>query len=75
MAVGFQSEELRPGNRCRQFVADLELKDTRAHWASDVLTGALLGYAVSSFLVDRYDDDSAASGDGATLSLSFSIKF
>ncbi|HEU4365889.1 MAG TPA: phosphatase PAP2 family protein [Candidatus Krumholzibacteria bacterium] len=55
--------------------AGLQRMDARAHWASDVLTGTLLGYAVSSFLVDRYDDGSAAPGDGASLSLSFSIKF
>lgn len=54
--------------------AALQRMDTRAHWASDVLTGALLGYAISAFLVDRYDD-APASEDGATLSLSFSVRF
>lgn len=54
--------------------ASLQRMDTRAHWASDVLTGALLGYAISAFLVDRYDD-APASEDGATLSLSFSVRF
>ncbi len=34
--------------------AAIQRVDTRMHWTSDVLTGGLLGYAVSAFLVDRY---------------------
>jgi undecaprenyl-diphosphatase len=55
--------------------AALQRMDARKHWASDVLAGGLLGYAVANFLVDRYDCGSAEPGGAATLSLSFSMAF
>jgi len=56
--------------------AGLQRIDSRAHWTSDVITGALIGYSVSAFLVDRYDcDPSESGGDAATLQLSFSLAF
>lgn len=55
--------------------AALQRMDSRAHWASDVLTGGLVGYAVAAFLVDRYDCDPGASGGDPALSLSFSVNF
>lgn len=55
--------------------AALQRMDTRAHWASDVLTGGLLGYAVAAFLVDRYECEPGESGGDPALSLSFSVSF
>jgi hypothetical protein len=55
--------------------AGLQRIDARAHWTSDVITGALIGYAVSEFLVDRYDCNPDNSGDSPALSLSFGVSF
>ena len=55
--------------------AGLQRMDARMHWASDVLAGGLLGYAVSSFLVDRYDCDSGGATGSPVLSLSFGFSF
>ncbi|HEX5131918.1 MAG TPA: phosphatase PAP2 family protein [Candidatus Krumholzibacteria bacterium] len=51
--------------------AGLQRIDTRKHWTSDVIAGAVLGYAVSAFLVDRYDcpPDDASAGPATTISL------
>jgi membrane-associated phospholipid phosphatase len=56
--------------------AALARVDTDMHWASDVLFGAVLGAAVSAFLVERHtcdDDDAGSSGTPAYLS--FSVAF
>jgi len=56
--------------------AALQRIDVRDHWLSDVLAGSLLGYAVSSFLVDRYHCDTEDAGNGgAAMSLSFTVLF
>ncbi len=55
--------------------AGLQRMDTRMHWASDVLAGGLLGYAVSAFLVDRYACDTGGGEEPPALSLSFGISF
>ena len=55
--------------------AGLQRIDTRKHWTSDVIAGALVGYAVSAFLVDRYDDDTAATAGTSALSVSFRFRF
>jgi membrane-associated phospholipid phosphatase len=47
--------------------------DSRKHWLSDVISGAFFGYAISEFLVDRYecDDDAGDDAAGPTMSLTF----
>lgn len=56
--------------------AGLQRIDSDVHWASDVLFGAVLGVAVSTFLVERHScaDDDGDPG-GAPVLVSFSVAF
>jgi hypothetical protein len=53
--------------------AGLQRVDSRAHWMSDVISGAFFGYAISELLVDRHqcDDD----GDPASPTVSLTFRF
>jgi membrane-associated phospholipid phosphatase len=57
--------------------AGLQRMDVRKHWASDVIAGAILGYAVSTFIAERYNcnDNSNGADGGVTPTLSFSFNF
>jgi membrane-associated phospholipid phosphatase len=55
--------------------AGLQRIDTRKHWTSDVIAGAVLGYAVSTFLVDRYNCDDPESGGTPAMSVSLGFRF
>jgi len=50
--------------------------DSGAHWTSDVLVGAVMGYAISSFLADRHTCPAPASGAApATSYITFGFDF
>lgn len=50
--------------------------DSGVHWTSDVLVGAVLGYAISAFLADRHTCDDPATGAARpTPYISFELAF
>jgi membrane-associated phospholipid phosphatase len=50
--------------------------DSGVHWTSDVLVGAVLGLAISSFLADRHTCTTPASGAAAATSyITFGFDF
>lgn len=52
--------------------AAFERVDHQKHWLSDVITGSILGYAVSQFLADRHTcDDPATDSPAATVTMTF----
>jgi hypothetical protein len=44
------------------------------HWASDVFFGAVVGYAVSSWVVDLHDESKVANQTAVISPLTISIK-
>jgi len=50
--------------------------DSGAHWTSDVLVGAVLGYAISAFLADRHTCNDLTTGQAAPVPyISFGFDF
>jgi len=54
----------------------LQRIDSGVHWTSDVLVGAVLGYAISAFLADRHTcDDPLVGGVSPTPYITFALDF